>query len=152
MAVWPDWNVNGQFVIYDIKAGETLNTWRGVASSQSKTALPGLHLEGGWEQILFNIGRPNPAADTMTYFRKKGRNGEKLGREISQSEIDSLTSKMNSMQKAAFFKNYITVRQQINHPNITGPFDTGWGYTEFEGALSAQPIGLPALPGQLINQ
>ena len=29
LAVWPDWNANGQFVIYDIKPGESLKVWRG---------------------------------------------------------------------------------------------------------------------------
>jgi len=63
LAVWPDWNVNGQFVTYDIKAGETLNVWRGVASSQKKDALPGRHLEGGWEQIVFSLARGDTRAD-----------------------------------------------------------------------------------------
>lgn len=32
LAVWPDWNVNGQFVVYDVKPGEVLKVWRGPAS------------------------------------------------------------------------------------------------------------------------
>lgn len=153
LAVWPDWNVNGQFVIYEIKAGETLNTWRGLASSQSKASLPGLHLEGGWEQILFNIERSNPYGDTVRYYKKPRRKSEKpLGKELSQSEVNALTTNMSTKQKEGFFKDYTTVREQINHPNILGPFTTGWGYTEFEGALASERIGLPALPGQLVNR
>jgi hypothetical protein len=37
----------------------------------------------------------------------------------------------------------------INHPNISGPFEMGWGYTDFDGAGFPNRIGLPALPGQI---
>lgn len=46
LAVWPDWNVNGQFVVYDVKPGEVLKVWRGPAASQVKPTLPDKHLEG----------------------------------------------------------------------------------------------------------
>src|SRR5690606_3433561 len=36
LAVWPDWNGNGQFVTYDIKPGETLKAWKGPAAGQIK--------------------------------------------------------------------------------------------------------------------
>jgi hypothetical protein len=149
LGVWPDWNVDGQFVIYDVKAGETLNTWRGIASSQKKDALPGHHLEGGWEQIVFNIERGDARADTMLYYKMKKGKTTTLGKPMTQAEVDKITASMNAQQKAHFFEEHIAVREKINHPNISGPFETGWGYTEFDGAGMADKIGLPELPGQV---
>jgi hypothetical protein len=152
LGVWPDWNANGQFVIYDVKAGETLNTWVGKASSQTKKSLPGHHLEGGWEQIVFNVEHTDARADTIAYFKKGGGKEPTLGKSMSQSEVESITSKMNKQQKKLFYENHIAIREKINHPNISGPFETGWGYSEFDGAGFSGRIGLPALPGQLTNQ
>ena len=148
LAVWPDWNVNGQFVIYDIKAGESLNTWRGTASSQAKKSLAGHHLEGGWEQIVFNVERKDIRNDTVLYYPVKAGKSVRLGEPLTQQEVDILTAKMNPVQKQVFFDSHLSIRQKINHPNISGPYETGWGYDEFDGAGLASRIGLPALPGQ----
>jgi hypothetical protein len=149
LAVWPDWNVNGQFVIYDVKAGESLNVWRGPASSQEKKALPNNFLEGGWEQIVFNIERSDPRGDTMIYYELlKSPKGTTLGPPLTQAHVNHVTASMDKSEKANFFSRHIGLRQQINHPNISGPFDTGWGYTEFDGVWASDKIGLPALPGQ----
>ena len=43
----------------------------------------------------------------------------------------------------------VQLRQHIHHPSIRGPFQTGWGYTDFEAELMNDRIGLPALPGQV---
>jgi hypothetical protein len=67
LAVWTDWNPDGQFVIYDVKAGETLNVWRGAAASQKKDALPGRFLKGGEEQIVFNVERKDVRNDKVLY-------------------------------------------------------------------------------------
>lgn len=147
LAVWPDWNVNGQFVIYDIKAGETLNTWRGAAASQQKASLPGHHLEGGWEQIVFNVERTDPRNDTLLYYPVTAASG-KLRKPLSQEEVNGLTASMSAPQKAKFYESHVALRHTINHPNISGPFDTGWGYSEFDGDGMYDRIGLPALPGQ----
>ncbi|MEH6435934.1 hypothetical protein [Massilia sp. DD77] len=147
LAVWPDWNVNGQFVIYDVRAGETLNTWRGPASSQVKADLPGFHLEGGWEQIVFNIERKDRRNDLMTYYPIKGKSG-RLGPPLSQNQVDAIKAKMTEKQKVIFDESHLALRHNINHPNISGPFDTGWGYNEFDGAGLYDRIGLPSLPGQ----
>jgi hypothetical protein len=149
LAVWPDWNVDGQFVIYDVKAGESLNVWRGIASSQTRKSLPGYQLEGGAEQIVFKVSRKDIRNDSMLYYKMKGGTSGKLGPPLTQQEVDQLTAKMNPMQKQAFYDSHLAVRENLNHPNISGPFDTGWGYTEFDGAGTAAKIGLPALPGQL---
>lgn len=140
LAVWPDWNVNGQFVVYDLKPGESLKVWRGPASGQTKKGLPDSHLEGGWEQIVFNVARTDARNDVMRYYKLKGGQKNILHDAISQAEH----SKLSSKQQEA----YTSIRESITHPNISGPFDTGWGYTDFEGAGFSGKIGLPSLPGQ----
>jgi hypothetical protein len=151
LAVWPDWNVNGQFVIYDIKAGESLNVWRGMASSQTKSNLPGFQLEGGYEQIVFKVEREDPRNDQMLYYKIKAGSNAKMGKPMTQNEVNSATASMNPSQRKAFFDSHLSVREKINHPSISGPFETGWGYTEFEGAGMASKIGLPDLPGQITS-
>jgi hypothetical protein len=151
LAVWPDWNANGQFVIYDVRVGESLNVWRGIASSQKKGSLPDCQLEGGWEQIVFNISRKDTRNDKVLYYKQGNGKNPKLSGPFDQKQIDVMTSKMNPVQKRRFFESYTQVREQINHPNISGPFSTGWGYTDFDGAGMASKVGLPALQGQVTN-
>lgn len=149
LAVWPDWNVDGQFVIYDVKAGESLNVWRGVASSQTKSSLHGLQLEGGFEQIVFNVTRNDVRNDGVLYCKVIKGKEPKLGPPMTQNEVDGITASMNPQQKKVFFDSHLSVREKINHPNISGPFETGWGYSEFDGAGMASKIGLPSLSGQI---
>lgn len=139
-AVWPYWNVNGQFVVYDIKHGETLKVWKGPASSQTNNAMPGQYLEGGGEQIIFKSSNPNHY-DNVQYY-KPNEKGE--------------ITKNNSLNREAYLKlsakeqkEYVELRENINHPNISGPFETGWGYTDFDGEELSNRIGLPSLPGQI---
>jgi hypothetical protein len=141
LAVWPDWNCNGQFVIYDVKPGETLKVWRGPASSQVKDALPDVCLEGGAEQIVFNIERSDARNDVIRFYKQKGKNKGVLRKPISQDEYNKLSE--------AEKKEYVGIREAINHPNISGPFETDWGYTDFEGDGFPDRIGLPTLPGQI---
>lgn len=140
LAVWPDWNVNGQFVVYDIKPGESLKVWQGKASTQFNAKLPDRHLTGGWEQVIFKVDRKDARNDTMRYYTLNGGNKNRL-----QNAINADTyGKLSETEKLS----YLELREAINHPNISGPFDTGWGYTDFDGAGLGQRIGLPSLPGQ----
>jgi hypothetical protein len=143
LAVWPDWNVNGQFVVYDIKPGETLKVYRGLASSQVKKSLPNRYLEGGWEQVIFKLEKSDPRADSVLFFEVSGSRGHRLNNPISQDDYYKLPQDQRSK--------YTSLRQTINHPNISGPFDTGWGYADFGGAGLPTRVGLPALPGQSTN-
>ena len=145
LAVWPDWNVNGQFAVYEVKAGEKLKVWRGPASSQEKDlVMPGYHLEGGWEQVVFNLERKDARNDTMRYYKHGGGNGTRLQRPVSADEYQNLPPDIKAQ--------YSAYREKINHPDIRGPFETGWGYTDFnEQALNGK-IGLPELPGQITNR
>lgn len=140
LAVWPDWNVNGQFVVYDIKPGESLKAWHGKASTQLKQSLPNHHLEGGWEQIVFNVPRADRRNDTMRYYTLNGGKASRLQNAITQEQYFQLSREEQ--------RRYVGLREAINHPNISGPFDTGWGYTDFGGAGLGERIGLPSLPGQ----
>jgi hypothetical protein len=140
LAVWPDWNPNGQFVIYEVKAGEELKVWRGEASSQFRDAAENLdaHLEGGWEQIVFNVPRSSAFNDSM-YVYERLPNGSLRG-PLTPSQT-ALVPRDQQLQ----------LRQQILHPNIHGPYETGWGYTDFAEEALHDRIGLPALPGQITN-
>lgn len=102
LAVWPDWNANGQFVIYDIRPAESLKVWKGPASGQTKDALPESHLEGGWEQIVFNIARADPRNDVVRFYQLKGGQNNILRNAISQAEFN----KLSGAQK----KDYISIR------------------------------------------
>jgi len=141
LGVWPDWNVNGQFVVYDLKANEKLKVWRGPASSQKKDTLPDRHLEGGWEQIVFNISRTDKRNDKMRFYKSSGTHSTSRQESITDVEY----YKLSEAERA----HYVGIREKIMHPNISGPFETGWGYTDFDGAGFPEKIGLPALPGQV---
>jgi hypothetical protein len=137
LGVWPHWNANGQFVIYDVKPGETLNVWRGTTASQVDKEL-GAHLEGGWEQIVFNVPSTSSFNDAMAFYERLPDG--KLRGPLPASEAKALGREKTVM-----------LRQQIMHPNIRGPYETGWGYTDFEHEMLDARIGLPTLPGQVTN-
>lgn len=146
LAVWPDWNANGQFVVYDVPAAQKLKVWRGPASSQVKEDAPDLqaHLEGGWEQVIFKPTADNGAQwDAMRIYQRTGNSGQLKKVAMSGDEYRRLPA---SRQHA-----YVAVRERINDPRIKGPFDTKWGMTDFDVQLQDAKIGLPALPGQLTN-
>ena len=143
-AVWPDWNPNGQFVVLEIKEGETLKAWRGPAASQAKDKDLNLnaHLEGGWDQLIVKVEKDH--WDSTRYYMRGGGHGETLHPPgLSRAEWAALSK---SKQQA-----YTPIREKINHPNIKGPLDTGWGPTDFDAQLRDAKIGLPALPGQVTN-
>lgn len=148
LAVWPDWNLDGQFVVYEVKAGETLNVWRGKAASQSKDELPGYILRGGEEQIIFSLERKDTRNDKVLYYKIAPDKGNALGKAMTQEEVNIIKAKMSPRQIREFDETHLCIREKINHPNISGPFDTGWGYTEFDGDGLPFKIGLPDLPGQ----
>ena len=140
LAVWPDWNVNGQFVTYDIKRGESLKVWKGPAAAQVRPDLENQYLEGGWEQVVFTVPRGDLRNDVVAFYRADGPNKNILQGKLTEKEYYALSQ----LEKAK----YTGVRESINHPSIGGPFETGWGYTDFGGRGYPDKIGLPSLPGQ----
>lgn len=160
LGVWPDWNADGQFVVYDIKPGEELKVWRGPASAQMKpeaAQLPDRFLEGGYEQIKFDsalvldakgnaaldtgAGQLLRKPDTTAYYLKDPQTGR-------MTRIDLTYEQFKKLPEAEQAK-YEFTREKINHDRISGPFDTGWGYTNFDPQLLDAKLGLPALPGQV---
>jgi hypothetical protein len=121
-AVKPEWNQNGWFVEYEIKAGETLPVWRGRAASQ---ALDGTsqYLEGGAEQIVFSPTRRDKIIEAMPRVdRETGqviRN--KAGALDRRVEFTDATGEMVPSK----------LRAKITDPHITGPIETGWGAFDF---------------------
>jgi hypothetical protein len=153
LAVWPDWNVNGQFVVYELKAGETLKVWKGPAAAQvkpKKVGLPDRYLEGGFEQVKFDSSQIRRASgesigqafDTMTYYRVDRTTGRM---ELDPAMKRPIYNALSPEEKV----HYECLREKINHPAISGPFNTGWGMTDFDAQLSNVRLGLPSLPGQL---
>jgi hypothetical protein len=149
LGVWPDWNPDGQFVIYDVKGGETLNVWRGAAASQAKKSLPGYFLKGGEEQIVFSLERKDIRNDTMLYYELKPGKELTSTPPLTQDQVNAIKANMSPADRRIFDDNHLCIREKINHPNISGPFETGWGYTDFDGAGFADKIGLPNLTGQI---
>jgi hypothetical protein len=149
LAVWPDWNVDGQFVIYDIKAGESINVWRGIASSQTKSSLPGAQLEGGYEQIIIKLSKGDKRNESLMWYPNPVGTSGNLGNPFTQEQVDVMMKGMDKNQRDQFFQTHMSMRNKIEHPNISGPFDTGWGYEDFGGSGMSGRIGLPALDGQV---
>lgn len=146
LGVWPQWNVNGQFAVYEIKAGESLKVWRGPAASQvlEGGVLDGYHLEGGWEQLVFTLSRKDGRHDTMRYYKQGDGSEKRLQFSKSKDEYDALPPAEQAQ--------YHAYRETINHPAIRGPFETGWGYSDFDEQTLSGKIGLPSLPGQITNR
>jgi hypothetical protein len=76
----------------------------------------------------------------MRYYTLNGGKGNRLQNAITQEQYFQLSREEQ--------QRYVGLREAINHPNISGPFDTGWGYTDFGGAGLGERIGLPSLPAQ----
>lgn len=141
LAVWPDWNPNGQFVVFEVPKGETLKVWRGPTSSQLKKGLDN-NLEGGWEQIVFSPTKENKAQwDVTKIYQRTGNSGKLTESSLSYAEYRALPAS----KKHA----YLPVRERIQDPRIQGPYETGWGSTDFDPQWQDAKIGLPALPGQV---
>ena len=157
LAVWPDWNPDGQFVVFDLQPGESIKVWAGPASSQfkpEKLEMEELHLEGGYEQIKFDAALPRTQEDGYRFEPRTGR----LYDEMQYYEVDRHTGQMRAtrLSRQEYLAlspreqaRYESVRVRITNPRISGPFETGWSYTDFDAQVPDVTLGLPALPGQL---
>lgn len=121
-AVKPEWNQNGWVVEYEIKAGESLNVWRGPAAGQKLDGTD-YYLEGGGEQIVFfpssrdEMIQAMPRVNPETGTPMKDRNGN-LDRRV---EYVDLTGEVVPVK----------LRARITDPSIKGPIETGWGATDY---------------------
>lgn len=121
-AVKPDWNQNGQYVVYELKSDETLNVWRGPLASQSLEGTP-FHLHGGGEQIVFF---PNKGDDKLRDTMMRGPS-QRHNPETGQLD------KSRGVRFNDVAGEYVDrpLRQQINVRSIRGPFETGWGFADW---------------------
>lgn len=121
-AVRPEWNQNGWFVEYEIKAGESLPVWRGPAASQELVGT-NHYLEGGGEQIVFFPGSRDEMVQGMPRIDPKTGNiiMEKPTVPDRRVEFTDVTGQMVPSK----------LRARITDPHINGPFETGWGASDY---------------------
>jgi hypothetical protein len=112
-AVKPEWNQNGWFVEYELKAGETLPVWRGPAASQELTETE-YYLEGGAEQLVFSPG----SRDEMVRALPKVDSTGNADRRVDFTDVTGEIVPTN-------------LRAHITDPHIKGPSETGWGATDY---------------------
>jgi hypothetical protein len=120
-AVKPEWNQNGWFVEYEVKAGEKLPVWRGPAASQ-ELAGTNHYLVGGHEQIVFFPGSRDDMVQAMPRVdRITGEAAMDAGRVDRRVEFTDVTGEVIPTK----------LRAQITDPHIKGPIETGWGATDY---------------------
>lgn len=130
LAVKPDWNQNGQYIKYTYnkaRDGEIV-VWEGPASAQfiDETEAPELgYLPGGLDQIRF--------------FPQRQINGAK-GDTFTGSQFPDMVEG-GAIKNGSGNSKPSGVRKKINDPRIQGPFETGWGYKDFNDQHDL--IGLP---------
>lgn len=122
LAVKPEWNQNGQYVVYEVPAGKELGAWRGPAASQKLDGTP-YHLTGGTDQIVFF---PPEDKFVATQARIDAKTGETLpgrkGQPDNRIEWEDVTGRKVSAP----------LRDKPTDPDIKGPFETGWGFADWE--------------------
>lgn len=121
-AVKPEWNQNGWFVEYEVKAGKTLAVWRGPAASQKLDGTD-YYLEGGGEQIVFFPGNRDEMVQAMPRIDRGTGMAvtDKVGKVDQRVEFIDVTGEMIPAK----------LRARITHPNIKGPMETGWGAMDY---------------------
>lgn len=126
LAVLPEWNQNGQYIKYTynkVRDGEVV-VWEGPASAQflkDPQHPEAGYLEGGLDQIRFRpLEQIKGAKDKKDTF------------------TDGAVRTPDMVEGGAMDAWY---RRKINDKRIEGPFQTGWGYKDFEDQHDL--IGLP---------
>jgi hypothetical protein len=121
LAVKPEWNQNGQYVVYEIAVGETVHVWRGPAASQKLEGTP-YHLTGGTDQIVFH---PNPDTFSKTRPRVDPGTGQELlgrgGKPDTRVEWTDVTDR----------KVVAPIRDRPTDAHVKGPYETNWGYADW---------------------
>lgn len=121
-AVKPEWNQNGWVVEYEVKAGESLNVWRGPAAGQE---LKGTEycLEGGGEQIVFYPGKRDEMVEALP----------RIDRDTGAAIVDRNGSPDRRVEYKDLAGEIVPakLRAKITDPHIKGPIETGWGATDY---------------------
>jgi len=121
-AVKPEWNQNGWFVEYEIRAGENLPVWRGPAASQELDGT-NYYLKGGGEQIVFFPGNRDQMVDAFP----------RIDRDTGLPALDD-AGNIDKRVEYTDLAGQITpakLRAKIIDPHIKGPLETGWGATDY---------------------
>ena len=106
---------------YELKAGDTLEVWRGPAGSQ-KLEGTSYYLEGGHEQIVFYPGSRDDMVQAMPRVdRETGLPVMEAGKPDQRIEFTDVTGEMIPAK----------LRARVTEPRIKGPFETGWGATDY---------------------
>ena len=142
LAVRPDWNQNGTYVKFtynkardgDITVweGPTAMQWLGEEGEEAQG-----FLEGGLTQVVWQPTRWDAAQQKAVPHQLK--NAQPDGFEKNVHFPDMVVG--NVIRNEDGSKKPIGVRTKINDPRIEGPFETGWGFKDFEDQHSL--IGLP---------
>lgn len=119
-AVKPEWNQNGWFVEYEIKAGEELSVWRGPAASQKLNGTD-YYLEGGGDQIVFYPSRDEMVSALPRIDRDTGEHLKYWGDDDRRIEFTDVTGEVTAAK----------LRHRIMDPHIRGPIATGWGGADY---------------------
>jgi len=130
LAVKPDWNQNGTYVkfTYDKARDGDITVWEGPTAMQWLGAPEKIEegfLEGGLAQVVFNPSKQIRDAKPDTF---------------ATTHFPDMV-KGNVIKNADGSNKDVGVRTKINDPRIEGPFETGWGFKDFDDQHSL--IGLP---------
>lgn len=123
LAVKPDWNQNGQYVVYEVPAGETLTVLRGPAASQKLDGTP-YHLEGGADQIVFSPAEDKflPTRPRINHETGQPVPGRRPGEFDTRVEWEDVTGRKTDPKP---------LRDKASDPRVKGPFETGWGFADW---------------------
>ena len=141
LAVKPDWNQNGTYVkfTYNKARDGDITVWEGPTAMQwlgDKGDEAQGFLEGGLTQVVWQPTRWDAAQKKAVPHQLK--NAQPDGFESAQ---------FPDMVEGGIIRNDkgnakpSGVRTKINDPRIEGPFETGWGFKDFED--QHRLIGLP---------
>jgi hypothetical protein len=125
LAVKPEWNQNGKFIEYTYnkaRDGE-ITVWEGPAAMQRLDGDD--FLEGGFNQVVFH------PKDQL----KNIKSDEFVSTQFPDMVEGGAIKGMDGATKQS------GIRKKINDSRIKGPFETNWGYKDFEDQHFL--IGLP---------
>ena len=141
LAVKPDWNQNGTYVKYtyekardgDITVweGPTAMQWLGAKGNEAEG-----FLEGGLTQVVWQPTRWDSGQGKVVPYQLKNAQPDTF--ETAQFP-DMVEGGIIRTEKGVAKPS--GVRTKINDPRIEGPFETGWGFKDFEDQHNL--IGLP---------
>lgn len=144
LAVKPHWNQNGTYVkfTYNKARDGEITVWEGPTAMQfvSDTSrhIQDGYLEGGLNQVVWHPLRRDGSADQL-----KGAKADTF----AQPDSSKWGAQFPDMVEGGAIKNSAGenqrhgVRVQVNDSRVQGPFETGWGFKDFDDQHDL--IGLP---------